>query len=267
MYFLALVAIVKNEQLYIEEFIHYYRLQGVDHFYFYDNESVPPLKTVLSGYSDICTLIPMPGEQKQLNAFNHYIQHFGKDSQWAAFFDIDEYILPKKQANFRQYLEELPFTADCIGVNWVVFGNGGHVKRPSGGLIIDHYRYSEGKQHKNVKCVVKPAAVKRFTHPHYPDLKFWKSYKNAIGDKMKGAENTVDTRDTLQLNHYFTKSLEEFEHKLQGKRADNGKSRSSDPEEMKWLVGEPARCSVAYEEDICTRYLSRLQASFSPQVS
>lgn len=263
MHYLSLVAIVKNEHPYIKEFIHFYRLNGVDHFYFYDNESEPPLKEVLTDYASICTVIPIPGEQKQTTAYNHYIRHFGKESVWAAFFDIDEFILTKQHSSIKHYLETLPFASDCVSVNWVIFGNGGHEKQPEGGFVIDHYRYSEGKQHKNVKSIVKTAAVRKFDHPHFPKLKFFRKHTNAKGDKMKGAENVMETTDVIQLNHYFTKSLEEFQRKLHSKRPDNGVIRAHDKEAMKWLVSEPERCSVAYDDEICTKFLSKLEERFS----
>lgn len=263
MHFLSLVAIVKNEHHYIKEFIHYYRLNGVEHFYFYDNESNPPLREVLSAYSAVCTVIEMPGEQKQTTAYNHFIQHFGNKNTWAAFFDIDEFIVPKKHNTLKDYLETLPFKSDCISVNWVIFGHGGHAVKPQNGFVIDHYRYSEGRQHLNVKSIVRTAAVRKFHHPHFPKLKFWKSHTNAKGVKMKGAENAMETRDMIQLNHYFTKSLEEYTVKLNSKRADNGKVRSEDAEAMKWLLTEPDRCSVNYEDEVCHKFLSQLEDSFS----
>ena len=37
-YYLSLCCIIKNER-YLEEFINYYRILGVEHFYIFDNES------------------------------------------------------------------------------------------------------------------------------------------------------------------------------------------------------------------------------------
>ena len=42
-YFLSLTAIIKDED-YLEEFIIYYMILGVEHFFLYDNESTIPLK-------------------------------------------------------------------------------------------------------------------------------------------------------------------------------------------------------------------------------
>ena len=51
-YFLSLLAPLKDEESYLIEFVNYYLIQGVDHFYFYDNESRIPLVEVLRDYRE-----------------------------------------------------------------------------------------------------------------------------------------------------------------------------------------------------------------------
>ena len=57
-YFLSLCCIIKNER-YLEEFIIYYRLLGVEHFYIYDNDSSIPIQERLNNnyYKRMCTII------------------------------------------------------------------------------------------------------------------------------------------------------------------------------------------------------------------
>lgn len=49
-YYLSVVLIVKNASRYIEEWINYHRIVGVEKFYIYDNESNDNLKEVLKPY-------------------------------------------------------------------------------------------------------------------------------------------------------------------------------------------------------------------------
>ena len=51
-YFLSPVAPLKDEESYLIEFVNYYLIQGVDHFYFYDNDSRIPLVEVLRDYRE-----------------------------------------------------------------------------------------------------------------------------------------------------------------------------------------------------------------------
>ena len=48
-YFLSLCCIIKDER-YLEEFIIYYNLLGVEHFYIYDNESNYKISERLNHY-------------------------------------------------------------------------------------------------------------------------------------------------------------------------------------------------------------------------
>lgn len=59
-YFLSVVCIVKDEADYLEEFVSYYAVLGVDHFFIYDNGSKTPVGSTLSRYLDLCTVIDYP---------------------------------------------------------------------------------------------------------------------------------------------------------------------------------------------------------------
>ena len=64
-YYLSLCCIIKDER-YLEEFIMYYHVLGVEHFYIYDNNSSYPIKNRLNSfyYNKLCTIINFPGKKK-----------------------------------------------------------------------------------------------------------------------------------------------------------------------------------------------------------
>lgn len=258
MRFLSLLAIVRNEQDYIKEFIQFYRVNGVEHFYFYDNDSETPLREVLHDFKDICTITRIAGEKQQVNAYNHFAKHFAKETEWVAVFDIDEFVLPRQHRTFRDFVIDAGREVDCISINWVVFGNGPHTRKPAEGGVIQNYLYSEGRQHRNIKSVVRTKAIRKFKHPHFPELKWFKKHVNALRNPMSGAENTEETVHVIQLNHYFTKSLEEYEVKLRSRRADNGEVRLSNAKDMEWMRGEPERCSVCYDDSLWLKFCGLL---------
>ena len=259
MRFLSLLAIVKNEKEYIREYIRFYRMNGVEHFYLYDNESDIPLAEVLAEFIDVCTIVPISGEKQQIAAYNHFVLNFSKETEWVAVFDIDEFVMPKQHATFRDFVLDVGRKADCISINWVIFGNGPHIAKPANGGVVENYLYSEGRQHKNVKSVVRTKAIRKFRHPHFPELKWFSKHINALGNPMSGAENLEETTHVIQLNHYFTKSLEEFEVKLRSKRADTGQVRLENLQDMEWMRGEPERCSVHYDNSLWEKTRRQLQ--------
>lgn len=95
-YFLSLCAIIKDESK-LEEFIIYNWILGVEHFYIYDNGSSHPIRDRLYNYlfKQICTIIDFPGFSQQMNAYNHCLHNFGKETIWMANIDADEFICPK----------------------------------------------------------------------------------------------------------------------------------------------------------------------------
>lgn len=248
---LSVLAIAKNENDYIKEFVDFYLLNGVDHFYLYDNDSDVPLSETLCDYLNVCTIHKISGVRKQFAAYNHFLSHHKNETEWVAVFDIDEFVYTKKHETFRDFVLDIGKGVDCIGLNWVIFGNGKHTLKPEKGGIVDNYVYSQGVQHKNVKCITRTSAIKKFDHPHYPRLKWFKKYVNAKGNKMSGDLNEEYCIDVAQLNHYYTKSLEEFREKLFNKRrADNGEVRAEVASNMQWMPTEPERCSVFFDDGL-----------------
>lgn len=68
---------------------------------------------------------------------------------------------------------------------------------------------------------------------------------------MSGAENIEETTHIIQLNHYYTKTLEEFTEKIYRKRkADTGDVRVDNPKELEWMLTEPERCSVYFDDGL-----------------
>jgi len=141
-YFLSLCCIIKNER-YLEEFIMYYRLLGVEHFYIYDNESTQKISDRLNNpyFKKMCTIINFPGKVQQLNAYNDCLKNYGNQTKWLIIVDGDEYILPKKDnhKSIRDFLKDYK-DYHAIGINWVMFGTSFHDEIQQG-FLIDNYRY------------------------------------------------------------------------------------------------------------------------------
>jgi Glycosyltransferase family 92 len=256
-HYLSLLAPVKFEDEFIEEFVSFYLLQGVDHFYFYDNENEIPLTTTLAKYLEVCTIIKIEGDNAQIRAYQHWYQHFKHQTHWVAIFDVDEFVFPKKHETLKAFLRDFE-AHDAVAINWKIFGNGPHIKKPSG-LVIENYLFSEGKQHNSYKCVVKAAAIKRLDHPHKPVLKVFRQIVNANRNVVKGYENSEPTTNIIQLNHYYSKSEEEYAVKLNRKRADTGKTRVEHTENLSWVYDEHIRTSKVRESDIWEKYGQKLK--------
>ncbi|MDR0410387.1 MAG: glycosyltransferase family 92 protein [Treponema sp.] len=220
-YELSIAAIVKNESPYILEWIEYHRIVGVEHFYIYDNESADNLKDVLQSYinAEIVTYIYFPGLLKQKPAYNNAVKHFRNETKWLAVIDIDEFIVPVKTEKIIDALNEIKLRLHqrffvCLKMHWVRYGYCGYKTKPDG-LVIENYTRSEGVS-DTIKSIVNPRSIVEY-HEHHGDHFFWLSgiSENGVKIKKHKLDNTGGgVTEHIRLNHYFTKSYEEFLEKI-----------------------------------------------------
>ena len=185
-YYLSLCCIIKDER-YLEEFIAYYRVLGVEHFYIYDNESAHPISQRLNNYvKDFCTILPISGRIQQLNAYHDCIKNLGHETKWLIIVDGDEYILPKKDNHFsiRDFLNEYE-DAHAIGINWVLFGTSFYDYKQDG-FLIDKYRHCDNNQNPHIKTICQPRFVH---HDSMPNPHFIK-----VHDPSKYIDSSISLR-------------------------------------------------------------------------
>jgi hypothetical protein len=219
-YTLSLVLIAKDEESYLEEFVCYHHLLGVEHFFIYDNESKISIKEFLKNYSDICTFIDYPGTAMQFAAYSHFCKTYGHKTKWAAFTDTDEFIVLRNHANLIDFLNEYK-SADAIGFNWVYFGDNYHEDKPSG-LVIDNFTLCQPGQNNHIKTIAKPSKIESFGNAHFISMQSGSVYTDVKRNRITGPFNENYVIDIAQINHYFSKSKEECIKKYSRERVDTG---------------------------------------------
>ena len=232
-YGLAITAVVKDEEIYIEEWLKYHRAVGVRHFIIYDNGSsdrtLEILKVCLPDES--LTLVPWSGRMVdastsqilngQAIAFAHAILNFGSRYRWMAFIDVDEFLLPKVGSTVEEALARVNGYPN-ISLPWHMFGTGGHLKRPAGPVTRSYTirgadPLSRRKNASNFKCIVDPCEVTKVSIHQFETRSFGERTSNDAGfvTTRKGRKHpSFYSSAFLQLNHYYSKSREELEAKL-----------------------------------------------------
>ena len=234
--YLSLVCIIKNEE-YLEEFIIYHKILGVEYFYIYDNESTVPIKNRLDHYfyHKHCRIIEWPGKVRQMDAYNHFHQHYGHETRWAMFIDGDEFMLPKNHDTLVSFLKEYEEFSG-IAINWINFGSNYHqFKQP--GYLIENFKYCETEPDGHVKSIVKPIDIQKINNPHYAILRENCKYDGYV-DPLKRKillnrdnhyNKQEDTISVIQVNHYWGKSYGELKQKIDRGRAMMGSKREMVP--------------------------------------
>lgn len=220
-YKLVVGSMFKNEAPWLKEWIEYYKILGVEHFYLYNNESSDNYQEVLDPYiqAGIVDLISWdstsshigkqdtgnwaPYTPYQFGAFDDCIKRTNGVAQFVGFFDIDEFLVP---AGGKQSLDNLlNNTSMKIGTlrfYLTYFGNSFISEMPEDSLIIDELvlRSSLDKNYNSwTKCIHRPEAVLA-AGQHFSTLK-------------KGYDSQFVDRNTCRINHYWMKDLKTFAKK------------------------------------------------------
>ncbi len=214
-FYLSILAIVKNEAPYMQEWLDYHISMGVKHFYIYDNESDDNLHEVLTRYIEkgIVTYTFWPGKAQQRPAYNDALKKYKHDTRWLAVIDIDEFICTTNKVSLDSFLIEYePYPA--LAIHWLLFDSNGYTYRQQGSVLENftrvHKNYTLEAGNSHVKCIVNPLEVLKFSvHNHeYIDN------KNAVNEcfEMMIGNYGFDTirMEKIRINHYYSKSKEEF---------------------------------------------------------
>ena len=233
-YDLAIAAIFKDEAPYLREWLDYHLLAGVEHFYLYNNESSDGYAEVLKPYVDanIVTLLDWPGKVMQMPAYCDALERFRFLCRYMTFIDLDEFIFPKTGQSIVEVADEILLhdeTAAALGINQQIFGSNGHERADLSRGVLERFtrrapsdwvavQHDDGIAvvHGNIyaKSIVNPRRVNYFTDPHLARCLNGFNSINGKGEKIIREENSPVNFDKIVVNHYFTKSLEEFAFKI-----------------------------------------------------
>ena len=226
--YLAVAAIAKNEGRYLQEWIEFQRLMGVEHIFLYDNGSSDNSADVVARFvaEDFVTLIPWVAfdgvVSPQRYAYAHALCNFGPQFRWMALIDIDEFLFPVLDANLIDVLSRYE-DCSCLCAPWFMFGFSGH-ETPPAGLVIDNYTwrapYPPRPEHQlsllKWKSIVHPAIVAKVNGAHLFELA--SGITGGMDERRVLISRRLDAEPTpgavLRVNHYFTRSRSEFRAKL-----------------------------------------------------
>lgn len=221
--YLSALSIIKNEALYLPEWIEYHLLVGVERFDLIMNNNQDNTSDVLWPYISlgIVRLNRWDGRRKQMRIYNAYLPTFRNESCWVAVIDADEFVVPLDGHSVPEIIRRFENFPGVV-VYWVTFGTNGK-NRWEHGLVIERFsRHTTFNLTRNrfAKTIVNP---RRTIHCGIHDCVY---VDGALPVDLKGIEvkgrclDRPPVHDTLRINHYKMKSVEEFQIKLLRGRAD-----------------------------------------------
>ena len=219
LYDLAVVAIMKDEEHYVKEWLDYHLLAGVNHFYIYDNESTAEFKKILQPYIDagLVTYKFYPGKARQYTAYNHAFKNFRYQCRYMAFIDADEFILPKSKPTIIEIADEIfgdSQTSAALGINWLMFGSNGLEKADFSRGVLERFTRRCADVNHHTKAIINPRKIKFFQNPHFATYYEGTFAVNEHGEQFGGAFNESKTVDKIAIHHYHFKTREEYAVKV-----------------------------------------------------
>lgn len=230
-YQLSVIAIFQNEDRFLKEWLDFYRLLGVEHFYLYNNLSDDQYEKVLQPYikAGLVELYDWPYESQPGNeidwtniqsaAYRQGLELTRGKSKWVALIDTDEFMFPTHKENLVEFLKDYE---ECSGilVNWQLFGTSHCARIPDNQLLIETLLMQTPVQSEvNTYCksIVRPEKVKYCKDPHSVIYYPW-SYSLDPNKKVfpwKFHKSHPIDIDKIRVNHYWSRDEEFFyTHKL-----------------------------------------------------
>ena len=224
----ALCCIAKMENEYIRFFVEYYKNLHFDKIFIYDNNDPAGERfdEVINDYieSRLVEIVDYRGRTVvQLAAYQDCYDRHGREYDWIAFFDCDEFLTFADGTDdihlFLRQDKYLPF--QVMHINWMVFGDSGQLdndgrditERLTTAIAFDTKSWA-GDYRENcfVKSLVRGGLSKVVWNvdPHTPRSIYYKCC-NAEGENVKlNSPIQEDHYQTAYLRHYSTKTVGEW---------------------------------------------------------
>ncbi|MBO4779994.1 MAG: glycosyltransferase family 92 protein, partial [Selenomonadaceae bacterium] len=176
-------------------------------------------------------LFLVPGEVMQMPVYNDAVRKFRFATRYMAFLDCDEFIFPKTPQSIVEVVDEVLSKnerASGLAINWQIFGSNGLEKADYSKGVLERFtrrapsdwfepptKNSLPVGNIHVKTIANPRLIRYIVNPHYAYYFDGVFAVNSAGGRVTHWGNEPILADKIVVNHYLTKSKEEFQGKLE----------------------------------------------------
>jgi len=241
------VCSTKNECPYMLEWVSYYKIIGFDRILVVTNnnsdQTIPLYERIKAKYDWFDFIehsIDTDDVSPQKQGYGLVLKWFAEKgfTGYAGVFDADEFLCIANGLDVKGYVKKHP-DADCISLNWRIFGSSGHTTRPND-LVIASYRHCAEetfRQHRTLKSIFKVDGNLKNFNPHFPRYldRGKRVYVQDDGSRFHirdKANSRVISYKGAWVNHYLTKYKDEF--LLKNNRGEGARNRRESGERNKY---------------------------------
>lgn len=218
----AMVVSMRDEGVYVLQWLAHYLVLGVDRIFVYTNDNQDGSEALLRllATDDVITLVENRTSGRvhpQRKAFEHALHLLPalRDYEWVFFLDADEYFVPAPKFGYsikqviaaaKQHYTHKPPSAICY--NWLMLFSGS-AYRWTPGLLLE--RFQHGIPTRYVKSLARLRDTVSMRMVHAPET----FGDGLLVDSEFNPIEVVDCRAPVncsggQVNHYWGRSFEEF---------------------------------------------------------
>ena len=221
-YELAAVLIIKDEAIYIKEWLDYHLLVGVEHFFIYDNESSDDLRQVLRPYIErgVVTCHSIEGRCAQCAAYGDAIRRYRFECRYLVCIDVDEFINLRGNESIIDLVDEMFARDDQVAgfaMHMVNFGSNGLKAAEYDKGVLERFTRRAPIEHTHnryIKTIVDPRRVKFYPGPHNANYFADGKAIDENGWVCPDAGHEPITANRIAVNHYGIKSVEEYKRRI-----------------------------------------------------
>jgi len=235
--------IAKNEAPYLVEWIAYYRVLKFDEVIVYENNSDDNSAEILRKLAAAGKVTYRPwtlgrNESPQITAYTDALTRSRTD--WMLFVDADEFLVLHNADTVGEFLTPLNARDDvtAVGVNWRIFGDS-HMSESDGRPVIERFTLAAAPDfvvNSHLKSFTRVRALRNIVHMHVCETTGTMVHPSGKLLTMPnwGLSETIEL-DVAQVNHYYTKTLAEYQKK---KERGQGGAGENNPELKYWYNDE-----------------------------
>ena len=213
----------KNENLYIIEFIEYYKKLNVNKIFLYDNNDIngEKFEEIIEDYikQGFVKILNWRGKKTiQKKAMNDCYKKNYKIYNWLLFFDIDEYLYINKEKNIKKFLNNKKFiNCQLIYFNELIHTDNDKLFYENDSLKNRFPKTLKTYNYSAIKFIIRGNISNIYLTVHIGNIQLENC--DGFGGKMerKGKKKVLALKpDYLNyyLDHYYSKSTEEFIKKI-----------------------------------------------------
>jgi glycosyltransferase involved in cell wall biosynthesis len=211
---LSLMAIFKNENHILEEWLDHHIDEGIDHFFLINNGSTDGYQETINKYGDKITLFNRSKPYNQIGFYNQMFAKIKDMTEWLIICDLDEFLwTPSRFGNMKSVLNTQPANIGQVSVIWTMFGSSGHKQQPENVVSSFTWRRKNGLT-VEFKSIVRTKAVKELIIHEHILLPGFESIKYGNLPTEESLRNSP-----IRLNHYAIQSWDFFNN-VKMKRGD-----------------------------------------------